>query len=202
MRFHCKPKALAIMLALLFLGGCGIASAEPPMPGAKIIPPQFQSVLPQLQQQTQIPVVLPTYVPGDFRNTPEQSFYPSLSSVTGPDYYEISVDSTPDCNGGTHCYFGILTGERLYQSTLSVPEQYAFELSPDFQPGARSPEAQQEVRLARGITGYFVPYICGASCDTSKVFWEQNGDRYSVRIRMASKATMVQMANSAILNER
>ena len=58
-----------------------------------------------------------------------------------------------------------------------------------------------QAQLSHGITGYFIPYVCGASCDTSKVFWEQSGYRYSVGIRMASQAAVVRMANSAIENE-
>jgi hypothetical protein len=58
------------------------------------------------------------------------------------------------------------------------------------------------VSLAQGIQGYFLPFVCGANCDTSKVIWEQNGDRYTVGIRYASKATVIDFANSVIQNER
>ncbi|WP_199333680.1 hypothetical protein [Oculatella sp. FACHB-28] len=58
-----------------------------------------------------------------------------------------------------------------------------------------------EVTLAQGIHGYFIPFVCGANCDTSKIIWEQNSYRYRVGIRMASKATMIRFANSVIENE-
>lgn len=84
----------------------------------------------------------------------------------------------------------------------SIQAKYAFEQSPDFRPTERSPEAMGAVALARGITGYFVPFVCGANCDTSKVIWEQHGYRYKAGIRYATKATIVNFANSAILNEK
>jgi hypothetical protein len=54
------------------------------------------------------------------------------------------------------------------------------------------------VVLANGLTAYFIPYVCGANCDDSKVIWEQNGYRYLVGLKAEKKKTVVEMANSAI----
>lgn len=56
------------------------------------------------------------------------------------------------------------------------------------------------VTLANGIKGYFIPYVCGANCDDSKVIWEQNGYRYLVGLKRGDKKTVIEMANSAIKN--
>jgi hypothetical protein len=94
-----------------------------------------------------------------------------------------------------------LSGQHLHPGDKSIQQDFAFEQAPDFQPVGRSPESMSEVTLAKGIHGYFIPFVCGANCDTSKVIWEQNGDRYKVGIRYASKTTVVELANSVIQNE-
>jgi hypothetical protein len=213
-----RHRAIALFLCslLLILGCSRVLAADVPTPGGKTVLPLFQPILSSLERQTQVPIVLPTIIPtvavvtvdgntgayidvpitedGHFRDT-----YASISDAS-TDSYEISLDATSDCQGADRCSFGLLGGQVVYQNTPSIQSEYAFELAPDFQPPARSPELMGEVDLANGIKGYFVPYVCGANCDTSKVLWEQNGYRFKVGIRYASKATMVEMANSAINN--
>ncbi|WP_313898069.1 hypothetical protein [Nodosilinea sp. LEGE 07298] len=180
--------------------------------------PEFQSLLPTIQQQTQLAIVLPTVIPTDalvpsdsgpkpYLNVPItadgrfQQVVPHLMIATAS-HYEISLDATPDCQGDDRCSFGFLSGEQVFQNTPTVASLYAYELKPDFQPMARSPEAMGEVSLTGGITGTFIPFVCGANCDTSKVFWEQSGVRYGVGIRYGSQASLITFANSVIQNER
>lgn len=212
---------LALLLSsLLLLGSCTSAIAQAPlMPGTKTVLPIFQAVVSQLQGQTQVPIVLPTTVPTDalvpdaegnprpYLNVPItadghfQQVVPHLTTATST-RYEIALGATADCQGADSCTFGLLSGEQIFQDTPTVASLYAYELEPDFQPVARSPEVMGEVSLVSGITGYFVPYVCGTNCDTSKIFWEQNGVRYSIGIRYGSQATLISLANSAIHNER
>ena len=187
--------------------------------GFRSVPLEFKFILPRLQQRTQVPVVLPTRIPLDALVTADgqtgpyiavpvvngkfTGAYPSLEEKTLTNsFYEISLDATPDCGGTGACSFGLLNGEKLTPNTPSVPKAYAYEWEdPKYNPVGRSPEKHGPVTLIKGINGYFIPYVCGANCDTSKVFWEQNGYRYMVGIRYASKKTMIDMANSAIENE-
>lgn len=221
--FRLKVRVLlgAFLISGLLLGSCANAIAqEPLMPGAKTVLPVFQNVVKQLQEKTRIPIVLPTQIPTGalvplaasnggsqpYINVPidaQGQFQHIYASVldSSEDGYELSLDATSDCHGADACSFGLVTAKRVYQTTLSVASAYAYEQQPDFRPIARSPEIMGDVELPHSIKGYFVPYVCGANCDTSKVFWEQNGVRYSVGIRMASKAAVVAMANSAIENE-
>lgn len=220
LRFRAFYVALLVS-SLLLVGSCTRAIAfTSTAPGAKVVLPVFEDVVGQLPGQTQVPIVLPTYIPTDalvpFSEVeggpqpyikvpigPDGQFEGIYAYITGasPDRYDLSLDATAGCHGAGYCSFGILTAQRVYQDTPSVASEYAFELEPDFRPVVRSPEEQGEVQLAQGITGYFVPYVCGANCDTAKVFWEQEGYRYSAGIRMASKATVVRLANSAINNK-
>lgn len=211
-----------LVVGWLLVVGCTSAIAQETLiPGAKTVPAVFQPIVQQLQGQTQIPIVLPTQIPTDalvpfdesqggpqpYINVPitTDGKFQNVSAYvldSSENAYTVTLDATPDCHGVDACSFGLVAAQQVYQDTPSVQSDYAFELAPDFQPIARSPEQQGEVQLAHDITGYFVPYVCGSTCDTSKMFWEQSGYRYEVGIRMASQAAMVRMANSAIENEQ
>ncbi|WP_083887143.1 hypothetical protein [Nodosilinea nodulosa] len=209
-----------LLCGIVFLSGCMVAQGQEtsPSPGAQTVLPEFQSLLPKLQQQTQLAIVLPTLIPADalvpsdghskpYLNVPItpdghfQQVVPHLTIATAS-HYEISLDATADCQGDDSCSFGFLSGEQVFQDTPKVASLYAYELEPDFQPVARSPEAMGTVALTNGITGFFIPFVCGANCDTSKIFWEQSGVRYGVGIRYGSQATLIAFANSVIQNER
>ncbi|MFN6068408.1 MAG: hypothetical protein ACK45T_14795, partial [Pseudanabaena sp.] len=66
----------------------------------------------------------------------------------------------------------------------------------------RSDEEDESVSLADGIQGYFVPWVCGASCNDAQVYWDKNGFRYAVGIKVGNKNNLIQMANSAISSSR
>jgi hypothetical protein len=216
MRFR---RSLIGILGSLLIGCSAAAQTTAPIPSAQKILPIFQPILAQLQHQTRIPVVLPTDIPAEAL-VPDDNGQPGAYikvpiAKTGqfqhiyahiidaqPSRYEISLDATSTCRGQDSCSFGLLSGQQLHQGDKTIQAEYAFEQAPDFHPIGRSPEMMGDVPLARGITGYFVPFICGANCDTAKIIWEQNGYRYKVGLRYASKATIVQVANSAIANEK
>ena len=218
MLIRLRTAALVAICGLLL--GCSPvwAQAPAPIPSSQTVLPIFQPVFKQLQAHTQIPIVLPTSIPTDALILSRSRLQPYIDvPVTGKgqfqqvsvfvlsstkDAYELSLDATPNCQGSDRCSFGLLSGQQVYQDTPAISSEYDFEKQPDFQPLARSPESMGEVALTGGITGYFVPFVCGASCDTSKVIWEQSGYRYRVGIRMASKAAMIHFANSIIQNER
>lgn len=212
-------RSLIYFLCSLLLGCSAAAQAPSPIPGAKAVLPIFQPILEQLQHQTRIPIVLPTDIPTEAlvpdssgkpqayinvpiaRNGKFQQVYAHIMDAQ-PGRYEISLDATSTCQGQDSCSFGLLSGQQLHQGDKPIQSEYVFEQSPDFRPTGRSPEAMGAVALARGITGYFVPFVCGANCDTAKVIWEQNGYRYKVGIRYASKKEVIELANSAIQNEQ
>lgn len=181
---------------------------------------EFESVVEELKNQTQVPVVLPSlvfYPIHDYSGDPssptsnyekitlgnnEPEFFTSLSKYTSATRYEISLDVTADCGGAGACDFGYLIGEKISSETSIVPtifsetqQQWRNDLPP-----IRSSENPQLVQLAQEITGYFVPYTCAARCSTSQIIWDLNGYRYTIAIEQASGAVLIEMANSAIIN--
>ncbi len=134
----------------------------------------FESVVPQLQQQTQLSLLLPGFVPeADY-----VPIYPIVSPATSDNKYEIMLGYTEDCNGGTVCRLGMISAETL---TPAVKELTG-----------------EKVDLASGITGYFVEATCGANCSDATISWDHKGSRYTLGIKAGKKETLVKMAKSAI----
>ncbi len=181
---------------------------------------EFESVVKELRNQTQVPVILPTlvfYPIQDYSGNPQSptsnyekitlgnkspEFFTSLSEYTSATRYQISLDVTADCQGAGACDFGYLVGEKISPSASIVP-QFFSETQQQWRnnlPPIRSSENPALVQLAQGITGYFIPYTCAAKCSTSQMIWDVTGYRYTIAIEQASKAVLMEMSNSAILN--
>lgn len=147
---------------------------NPPVSQAPIPNPIFDPILPQVKQETQIPILLPDYVFGSDGATP---VYATIETVT-PSQYQLILGFTPDCTGGTACRLGTVSGEEISESSPALEGQ--------------------TVLLDDGITGYFVDAVCGANCSDSTMTWDQNGARYQMGIKAGKPEDLVKMANSAI----
>lgn len=160
---------------------------------AQPIPQQvLSSTGSKLKAKTRVPLKLPTRIPQE-----DYPLYITVNTATS-EQYELTIGTDKDCSGGNYCRYGTISGRKISPSTPSVEEEYAFLNDPTYQPSVRSTKKMGKVALANGIQGYFIPYVCGANCDDSKVIWEQNGYRYLVGIKSGDKKTVVDMANSAI----
>ena len=147
---------------------------NPPVSQAPIPNPIFEPILPEIRQETQIPILLPDYIFGSDGATP---VYANIKTVTSSQY-ALLLGFTPDCTGGTACRLGAISGEAV---------------------SANSPELEgTAVPLDDGITGYFVDAVCGANCSDSTMTWDQNGTRYQMGIKAGKPEDLVKMANSAI----
>ncbi|ACB54365.1 hypothetical protein cce_5019 [Crocosphaera subtropica ATCC 51142] len=210
-------KLICLTYLFLFLGVIN--------PSKGIAEPQlmleFESVVKELRNQTQVPIFLPSvvfYPIHDYSGNPSSptsnyekittgnnkpEFFTSLSEYTSPTSYQISLDVTADCGGATACDFGYLVGEKIPPSGSKVPKIFS-ETQQQWRndlPPIRSSENPAIVQLAQGITGYFVPYTCAARCSTSQMIWDLNGYRYTIALEQASQEVLMEMANSAILNQ-
>jgi hypothetical protein len=63
-----------------------------------------------------------------------------------------------------------------------------------------------EVKLSRGLVGYFSPVSCGGSCAPANLWWEENRILYQIQLRLSStvsgndqRKVIIAAANSAIL---
>ena len=204
---RCKFRLSVILLGLLLplMLSCSVQAEAPSILGAEVIPPVFNAVYQEVSANSDIPMLLPTTIPEEALREPEpgqeQPFFVSIDEAD-VNRYEINLDAIVGCEGAGYCNFGLMGAERITQQTQSVDEIYAFMLDPEYQPMMRSEEPISEVELSGGMTGTFIPWVCGANCNAAKVYWEQEGIRYFVGIRgPIDRATVVASANSMIENQ-
>jgi hypothetical protein len=135
----------------------------------------FEPLMPELRLKTRVPLKLPTYLGNE--QTEEWPLYAIIEEAT-PTRYFLQIAFSPDCSGGTACRWGGATGERIGSQTER----------PTGKP----------IKLANGITGYFVDSTCGANCSDSVLTWDQGGHRYTVESKAGSPEFLKKVANSAI----
>ncbi|MFS0518067.1 hypothetical protein ACEYW6_25590 [Nostoc sp. UIC 10607] len=134
----------------------------------------FKSILPKLKQKTQIKILLPKFIP---ESDGENPIYAIIEAATQKKY-EILLGFSPDCTGGTACRLGIVSAEAVTRKTPRL--------------------TGKPVSLAKGITGYFVDFTCGANCSDATLTWRQQGVQYIVGLKAGNRTSLVKMANSAI----
>lgn len=207
-----RPRARVLALALLLLaGGCGRAGPEAQAPAAEPVPsapsstpaaepvpdttvpdtaaaatagvpeppgqenPLFAPVLPQLRSEVRIPLRLPRVV--GWEDSPPDSGFAIVERADSAGYV-LMLATVSDCEGGNSCRYGRVSGERVA--------------------GAREVPEGTPVPLADGVTGHFVDATCGATCGDSKLWWVEDGIRYSVGVKAAPLETLVPIARSAL----
>ncbi len=136
--------------------------------------PVFKSILPKLKQKTQIKILLPKFIP---ESDGENPIYAIVEAVAQKKY-EILLGFSPDCTGGTACRLGVLSAEAVTRKTPRL--------------------TGKSVSLAKGITGYFMDFTCGANCSDATLTWRQQGVQYVVGLKAGDRTSLVKMANSAI----
>lgn len=128
----------------------------------------FRPLLPKLQRETQVPILLPSEL--EFFSQLGQSIY--VEGRGEANGYKIQLGRAPNCQSVTACFFGYFGAERG---------------------GIRNPNADKEVRLTKGITGYFVEMPRRVSA----IEWMYKGVLYTMQLK-TDEATIIQIANSAI----
>jgi hypothetical protein len=103
--------------------------------------------------------------------------------------YEVSLDYGADCYGVGACHYGSMAGMKLDSEVPIGSSSFPFAL-----------EDAQVVNLAHGITGYFVPAVCGANCDDARLWWIYEGYEYMLGLKAGRYEDVVTLANAAILN--
>ena len=94
--------------------------------------------------------------------------------------YSFDLAGAPDCGGANACFLAQFSGER-----------------------GGTPAFRRRATLIRGITGYYKPVTCGASCSPAMIQWRQRGVLYAIQAKLdasgvAARRALVRAANSAI----
>jgi hypothetical protein len=138
------------------------------------IHPSFLPILPKLKSNSKFTILLPRIIPG---SEGENKLYAVIETTT-PNKYGIILGFTPDCGGGNACRFGDISAETVTKKTPRL--------------------SGKAVKLANGITAYFIDAKCGANCSDSTLTWRLKGVQYTAGIKAGKLRDLLQMANSFI----
>jgi hypothetical protein len=138
------------------------------------IHPSFLPILPKLKQTSKFPILLPRIIPG---SEAENKLYAVIETATA-NKYGIILGFTSDCGGGNACRFGDISAEIVTKKTPRL--------------------SGKTVKLANGITAYFIDAKCGANCSDSTLTWRLKGVQYTAGIKAGKLRDLLQMANSFV----
>ncbi len=202
------PYLLAgLSLAIIVLAGCDSPTAAPTREAPSISPTQTSLPAPT-ESQPVAPTAAPLVVPDGFQEIaalsgagmpvmlpaefPTEEGLPAILPyvyTAGADAYELSLDYGAECQGAGACHYGSLAGVKVDSDTPVSTTNFEFD-------AARA----QKIALNKGVEGYFVEALCGATCDDAKVFWIYNGVQYMVGLKGADQGAVVELANTTLDN--
>jgi hypothetical protein len=152
-RQHIRRVAFAAAVLFLLLAATATFRAAP-SPLAAVL----ASVLPQLKQQTHIPILLPDSLP------PLASSSVYASAEGRRESYAIWLESDPDCDHAQACFLGIFRAKR--GGKFSFPEA---------------------VRITGVGMGRFKGTTCGGSCSPPALEWKSGDVLYTVQLTLRQR---------------
>jgi hypothetical protein len=185
-----KLSILAVFLVVLSVrmaASQGKATPVPPTDAAsqakpsKALPEVFISVLPEVKDKSQVPVLLPSELPETIGRTK----HARVAKASANEY-------------AVYLLYQLDTGNAGFAASFSGEARANY--SPQELPNV------SEVKLAHGIRGFFKSISCGGSCTPANLWWEDGGILYQIQLRLSSSVSdqdqekaITAVANSAIL---
>jgi hypothetical protein len=173
MKFHLtKSVATLAGIVVCFTVGCVAQSGEKPASLAtdKVasgaawggqLPEALAAVLPKVKAKSQIPVLLPSKLP-----QPVAKAKNALVEKASANEYTISL------------YYELGIGDAGFAASFSA------QTTPNYNP--RDLKGIHEVKLVRGIRGFFKPISCRGSCSPANLWWEEHGILYQIQVKLPS----------------
>jgi hypothetical protein len=170
----------------------------------KTVDPAFRPCAAELLKLTQVPLILP---PNASKTSNGERLYAFFyTPFTNANQYSLGLTWTPDAFSQYHGQSASFYGEKLTAKSPTLAAYFkkrsaGIRFSPFYQ------SYQKElgsVSLSHGITGYYIPAVCGVNCHAAYglVLWDQGGYRYEIGIKMGKKAAVLKIVNAAIENQR
>jgi hypothetical protein len=165
-------RQLAVLIALV----AAVAVAVPALAASEgdvNVPKKFSKLIPKVKAKSGLAVRLPSKIHVFVK--PSKTFADGSSTKKS---YFLELDAAKACNGSNACFLASFSGRR-----------------------GGTPAFKKTVSLRGGITGYFKPITCGASCSPAFIQWVEDGVLYEIEnkgVGKKEKAAMVKLANSAI----
>jgi hypothetical protein len=147
----------------------------------KSLPEAFITVLHEVKDKSQVPVLLPSELPENIGRAKHARVVKATVNE-----YAISL------------LYRLDTGDAGFAASFAGEARANY--SPQELPNV------SEVKLAHGIRGFFRSISCGGSCAPANLWWEDGGILYQIQLRLSSRASeqdqekaITAVANSAIL---
>jgi hypothetical protein len=137
------------------------------------VPKKFSALIPKVKKKSGLAVRLPSKIHVFVK--PSKTFADGSSTKKS---YFLELDAAKSCHGANACFLASFSGTR-----------------------GGTPAFKRTVSLRGGITGYFKPVTCGASCSPAFIQWKEGGVLYEIEnkgVGKNEKKSMVALANSAI----
>jgi hypothetical protein len=173
-----RTRRLIVVLALLLAPSALAAPVGATASAAvrEIEPPSaFRRQIRAIKRHTRIAVLLPETLAIDVPNGHGVEVKWAANRRT----WSLSLGIGPRCGGANACFVGEFTATR----------------------GAK-PAFTRRVRLHGGVTGFFKPSTCGASCSPPQLLWRVGNVLYDLQLRAAGRASdraeLVAIADSAL----
>jgi hypothetical protein len=147
-----------------------------------VLPEAFNSVLSKVKAKSHVPILLPGKLPESIGRAEH-----AVVEKAEANEYAISL------------YFKLGVGDSGFAAYFSGAA------NPGYSPQELGNVS--EVKLARGLRGFFRPINCGGSCAPANLWWEAGGVVNQIQLKLPSslseedqqKKTITEVANSAIL---
>ena len=127
----------------------------------------FSRVAPKIKSSRRFAVLLPTYLPDE-----GAAVYAHIDTDNSSAYV-VDIAFDPACHGQAVCSLGSVSGSTAPMSLSGT-----------------------SVKLASGITAYYVSGKCTAYCAASTITWKANNAYYKIALRGASQSDLTSVANS------
>ena len=166
------PRRLVLLVALIAAAAVAVP-AFAASEGNVDVPAKFKKRIPKVKAKSGLEVRLPDSI--HVFVSPKKTFAESSSTRKS---YSLDLVAAKPCHGATACFLAGFSAVR-----------------------GGTPAYKRTVSLTRGITGYYKPITCGASCSPATIQWKEGKVLYEIQNKGATKpqkAGMVKLANSAI----
>jgi hypothetical protein len=163
-----------LVLAFVLVLALAVAAVPAFAAGKLNVPAKLSSQIAKAHKRNDIAVLLPSRMKAPV--APSRIFGRGSAGRNG---YHFELGIGRDCNGANVCYVAGFFAKR-----------------------GGTPSFKRTVKLVHGMTGYYKPVTCGASCSPAVVQWVQGGVLYEIQSKAVGprgeRKTMIGLANGAI----
>lgn len=157
------------------------ASALSPANSAIPLPSALASILSEVKAKSHLPLLLPSALPQSIAKAKY-----AVVETASKDEYVISLN------------YELGVGDSGFAASFAANAHANI--------GPKDLSNVEEVKLSRGLVGYFRSVSCGGSCAPANLWWEENRILYQIQLRLSSttpegdqRRLTIAAANSAVI---